>query len=123
MIAYKRFDHVYISVPAGREHDAHLFYTHVMGFTPTTRSSVLNASKGYWYQLPGMELHIGTEAGIPLLKQHFAMEVANLQSARKHLTDNGILINEEIAIPGRNRFTFQDPFGNRIELLEYPQTP
>jgi len=119
MITYKRLDHVYISVPPGKEHDAHLFYTRVMGFAPTTRPSVFNSSKGYWYQLPGMEVHIGTEEGKPLLKQHFAMEVADLTAARKQLTDNGVKINEETAIPGRNRFTFQDPFGNRIELLEY----
>ncbi len=119
MITYNRFDHVYISVPPGKQDDAHLFYTKVMGFAPMVRPSVFSTSKGYWYQLPGMELHIGTEAGTPLLKQHFAMEVTDLAAARKHLTDNGVKINEETPIPGRNRFTFQDPFGNRIELLEY----
>lgn len=119
MITYKRFDHVYLSVPPGKEHDAHLFYTDVMGFAPTTRPAVFNSSKGYWYQLPGMELHIGTEDGTPLSKQHFAMEVTDLDAAREHLIANGVQIVEEIAIPGRNRFTFKDPFGNRIEFLEY----
>jgi len=119
MITYNRFDHVYISVPPDRVHDADKFYTTVMGFTPTVRPSVFNESKGYWYQLPGMELHIGTEDGTPLSKQHFAMEVADIKAARQHLIANGVQICEEIAIPGRERFTFKDPFGNRIEFLQY----
>jgi len=119
MITYNRFDHVYISVPPAKVYDANVFYTQVMGFTPITRPSVFNASQGYWYQLPGMELHIGTEEGTPLSKQHFAMEVADIKAARAHLVANGVQICEEIAIPGRERFTFKDPFGNRIEFLQY----
>ncbi|OCX52624.1 hypothetical protein BEL04_14345 [Mucilaginibacter sp. PPCGB 2223] len=119
MLNYKRLDHVYISVPPDKVHDADLFYTRVMGFVPTYRPSVFNSSKGYWYQLPGVELHIGTEDGTPLSKQHFAMEVNDIKAAREHLIANGVQICEEVAIPGRERFTFKDPFGNRIEFLEY----
>jgi catechol 2,3-dioxygenase-like lactoylglutathione lyase family enzyme len=118
MITYKRLDHVYLSVPPGKEHDAHLFYTEVLGFVPMERPSVFD-STGYWYRLPGMEIHTGVENGKPLAKPHFAMEVADLEAARQHLESKGITIVKEVPIPGRNRFAFYDPFGNRIELLEY----
>lgn len=119
MIIYERIDHVYICVPAGEEHRANEFYTSVMGFEPKERPADLNQSSGYWYQLPGMELHIGTENGPNNSKRHFAMQVANLEAARKHLVSNGISIIEEVPISGRDRFTFRDPYGNRIELLQY----
>ena len=119
MINYQRIDHVYVCVPPGKEHDANEFYTKVMGFEPKTRPSDLNGSSGYWYQLPEMELHIGTEPATALSKRHFAMQVSNLHEARIHLEKHGIKIIEEVPISGRDRFTFHDPYGNRIELLQY----
>jgi len=44
---------------------------------------------------------------------------SDLDAARKQLEANGIDIDAEPLIEGRNRFTFLDPFGNRMELLEY----
>ncbi len=119
MITYQRVDHVYITVPPGEEHDAHKFYTKVLGFEPKLRPADLNGSSGYWYQLPDMELHIGTESGQPISKRHFAIQVANLASARGHLETNGVKITEEVPISGRDRFAFHDPWGNRIEFLQY----
>jgi catechol 2,3-dioxygenase-like lactoylglutathione lyase family enzyme len=119
MINYQRIDHVYICVPPGKEHEAHHFYTSVMGFEPKLRPVDLSNTNGYWYQLPDMELHIGTEKGISNSKRHFAMEVTGLKAARLHLESHGVKIIEEVPISGRDRFTFRDPYGNRIELLEY----
>jgi hypothetical protein len=48
--------------------------------------------------------------------------VTNLNPVRVHLIQNGIEIKEEKPVPGRNRFSFYDPFGNRIELLEFTET-
>jgi len=119
MITYRRFDHVHIGVPAGKEAEANLFYTEVMGFTPMQRAVELDYSKGYWYQLPGFEVHIGTENGTKLREPHFALEVADLAAARKQLEAHGITLKPQTPIAGRNRFAFFDPYGNRIELLEY----
>ncbi|MDQ3818270.1 MAG: glyoxalase, partial [Acidobacteriota bacterium] len=35
-----------------------------------------------------------------------------------HLTEHNVELREEPAVPGVNRFSFFDPFGNRIELME-----
>jgi len=46
------------------------------------------------------------------------MEVADVAAARELLEKNHIEIVEEPIIPGRTRFAFIDPFGNRMELLQ-----
>src|SRR5438067_2474195 len=98
MINYQRTDHVYICVPPGKEHEAHHFYTAVMGFEPKLRPVDLSNTSGYWYQLPDMELHIGTEKGTSISKRHFAMEVTDLKAARQYLEDHGVKIIEEVPI-------------------------
>ena len=42
----------------------------------------------------------------------------NLDEARIHLEKNHVKIKEKIQIPGQKRFSFIDPFGNKVELLE-----
>ena len=34
----------------------------------------------------------------------------------QHLTRHGVILQEEIQIPGQIRFSFYDPFNDRIEL-------
>ena len=42
----------------------------------------------------------------------------NLEEVKEYLKVKGVEIKKEIQIPGINRFSFYDPFGNRIEFLE-----
>ena len=51
-------------------------------------------------------------------KGHPAFEVTDLAAARKTLETQQIKIKDEIQIPGMVRFSFFDPFNNRIELLQ-----
>ncbi|RKR83600.1 hypothetical protein BDD43_3811 [Mucilaginibacter gracilis] len=118
MINIKRADHVYVSVPPGKMHEANEFYSQVMGLTPKPRPDVFT-SAGYWYDMGGIELHLGTETVVSPSKRHFALEVTNLPAARAHLEANNIEIDDTEAIPGRQRFMFTDPYGNLVELLEY----
>lgn len=60
----------------------------------------------------------GVEAGRNRSKRHPAFKVVGLNSWRDHLQRHGVRIQEETAIPGVNRFSFRDPFDNRIEFLE-----
>jgi predicted enzyme related to lactoylglutathione lyase len=63
-------------------------------------------------------LHIGVEEALPRSIRHTALEVTDVDAALKHLQHNGIEILDEPVIPGRKRFAFIDPFGNRMELLQ-----
>jgi catechol 2,3-dioxygenase-like lactoylglutathione lyase family enzyme len=119
MISFKRLDHVHISVPAERLEEARIFYTEVIGFKPIVRPDQVFSNKGYWFAVTGIELHIGVEPAMPRSIRHYAFEVNDIAAAKDYLKNKGVEIGEEPEIPGRARFSFIDPFGNRVELLAY----
>jgi catechol 2,3-dioxygenase-like lactoylglutathione lyase family enzyme len=118
MIQFKRTDHINICVAPERLEEAREFYTTIIGLQPTHRPDVFGIP-GYWFLIGDIELHIGIEQPIGYSNRHTAFEVTNLAECRKHLETNGITIHEEPLIPGRERFSFVDPFDNRMELLQF----
>lgn len=117
-ITFKRIDHVQITMPKGREDDARNFYSGILGLEETEKPDSLKASGGVWFKIAGAELHLGVEDS-QKSKRHPAFEINDLDCVKTYLESKGVGIKEEIPIPGRKRFSFFDPFGNRIELLEY----
>jgi len=118
MIHFKRLDHIQICIPIGKETEAREFYTNIIGLIEISKPAALLANGGLWYQIADIQLHIGTENEINKSKRHPAFEITNLEDAKRHLEKNGVTLKEEIQIPGCKRFSFMDPFGNRLELLE-----
>lgn len=118
MINFKRTDHIHICVPPERLEEALRFYTDVIGLKEKYRPVELN-DEGIWFQLEDIELHIGVEDHQFDTIRHTAFEVTDLDSARAQLEKHDITIQEQRVLPGRRRFAFIDPFGNRMELLEY----
>lgn len=119
MIKFKRTDHINICVPPERLEEAREFYINVIGVEPIERPDVF-PGPGYWFMIGDIELHIGVEMpALPRTFRHTAFEVTDIAAARKYLEAHGLEISKEPVIPGRVRFTFYDPFGNRMELLEY----
>ena len=123
MIKFKQTDHVNICVAPEKLEEARAFYVDVLGFEPIQRPDHVFATPGYWFNVAGIEWHIGVEQPVARSFRHTAFEVDDLAAARKHLENNGIQIIDEPVIPNRNRFTFYDPFGIRMELLEYIAPP
>lgn len=117
VIKIERLDHIQICIPKGEEEKARKFYTEIIGLKEIPKPEALVKNGGLWYEIAGIQLHIGTENEITKSKSHPAFEIENLEEARKYLEDRKVLINEEIQIPGVKRFSFRDPFGNRIEFL------
>ncbi len=118
MIEFKRIDHFHICVPPEKLDDAKNFYTNVIGLVLIYRPDDLFSSAGYWFNIGDVQLHIGIEPALPRTIRHTAFEVADIEAARSHLMSKGVEILEEPVIPGRSRFAFIDPFGNRMELLQ-----
>jgi len=118
MIEFKKLNHIQICIPKGKEEDARRFYTDIIGLKEIPKPKELIPNGGLCYQLADIQFHIGTEDGINKSKRHPAFEVANIDEARALLMKYNVPIKEEIQIPGQIRFSFQDPFGNRIELLQ-----
>ena len=117
-ISFKRLHHVQICIPIGEEDLARDFYSNLLGLQEIEKPDALKPNGGLWYELAGIQLHIGTEPFTHPGKRHPAFEVNHLEQVKQYLISKQVEIKEEIQIPGVNRFSFFDPFQNRIEFLE-----
>ncbi len=52
-------------------------------------------------------------------KAHIAYQVDDLSYWIKHLEKHHIHIMKGKPIPGFDRFEFRDPFGNRVEIIQF----
>ena len=118
MIDFIRADHIHICVPPERLEEAKQFYTDVIGLKQIKRPNHIFANAGYWFDIGNIQFHIGVEAALPRSIRHTAFEVVDIAAARALLVKNKVEILEEPVMPGRTRFAFIDPFGNRMELLQ-----
>ncbi len=118
-IDFTAIDHVQLTIPKGAESTARKFYGGVLGLEEMEKPDSLKPTGGVWYRIAGAELHLGVEDKSGKTKAHPAFVVSNLNSARVHLIQNGVEIKQETEIPGRQRFSIFDPFGNRIELMQF----
>ncbi|HEX3560424.1 MAG TPA: VOC family protein [Pyrinomonadaceae bacterium] len=117
-INIKRLDHVQVCIPRGMEAQAREFYGGLLGLEEIEKPEVLRANGGMWYKVAEVQLHVGVEEVVAPSKRHPAFEVEQVEEVRTYLEDNGVRTRNEPALPGVRRFSFFDPFGNRIELLE-----
>jgi trans-aconitate 2-methyltransferase len=117
-------DHAQLAMPAGEEDAARSFYCGVLGFAEALKPPVLAARGGCWFQGYGSEVHLGVEGDFrPATKAHVGLAVTDLDSMAVRIAAAGhrVLWDEELA--PRRRFYTDDPFGNRIELLDVQSAP
>jgi len=120
-INFKRLDHVQVCVPLGAEAQAREFYGGLLGLEEIEKPEVLRANGGMWYRVGDVQLHVGVEDAVAPSKRHPAFEVERVEEVRTYLERNGVRTKDEPWLPGVKRFSFFDPFGNRIELMERAQ--
>lgn len=114
-------DHVQVAAPRtpGMEERARAFYGGLLGLTEIEKPRALKAKGGVWFSTGAGQLHVGPEFSFaPARKAHPAFLVDDLAALRASLEAAGVAISEAEAIPGANRFYVDDPFGNRLELIE-----
>jgi len=113
-------DHVQTTVPANAVAEARNFYCGLLGLREIEKPAVLRERGGFWLQVGDVQVHVGTEDGVERhnTKAHVANAVSDLAAGRTRLAAAGIVIADGKPIPGRDRFEFRDPFGNRVELIE-----
>jgi catechol 2,3-dioxygenase-like lactoylglutathione lyase family enzyme len=117
-IHFTRLNHVQVCIPRGAEAGAREFYGRLLGLKEIAKPVVLRAQGGLWFEVADIQLHIGVEDGAAESKRHPAFEVEDLAGVRRYLEENGVRTKDEPDVPGLRRFSFFDPFGNRIELME-----
>ncbi len=111
-------DHVQVPIPAGAENRARNFYGGLLGLPEVAKPASLAARGGVWFQCGSQQLHCGVENALPPGRRHPALLTDDLEALRSALTAAGYPIRDEPELPGCQRLFTEDPFGNRIELLE-----
>lgn len=120
MIEIKRLNHVQVCIPKGQDSLARDFYLGILNFKEIEKPSELKDNGGFWLEVANIQFHIGIEdSNVRSKKSHPAFEVTNLVKVKEYLISKNVQIEEQIKIPSQERFSFFDPFGNRIEFLEY----
>ncbi|WJY29009.1 VOC family protein [Sporosarcina trichiuri] len=118
--SFTGIDHVQIAAPPGAEEQARAFYGQLLGMPEIEKPENLKSRGGCWFSCGSQEVHIGIQHDFQAAKKaHPGFTVHALPSLRHTLQEAGYGISEEPPIDGRQRFFTHDPFGNRIEFLEF----
>ena len=118
-VEIKRFDHVQLAMPPGREELARSFYGDLLGLPETPKPANLAPRGGCWFESETVKIHLGVEEDFrPATKAHPALLVNDLRSLVAALSDAGMQIVDDEPLEGYQRVYTTDPFGNRLELLE-----
>lgn len=114
-----RLEHVQLAMPAGGEALARAFYGGILEIPEIPKSPNLAARGGCWFERDDLKIHLGVESEFrPARKAHPALVVADLQVLVSRLKAAGHHVREDEPLAGYHRVYANDPFGNRIELME-----
>ncbi len=117
-------DHVQLAMPSGKEEVAAAFYQDLLGLDRREKPPALAARGGCWFSNGTVTLHLGVEEGFrPARKAHPASIAENLDELSQALRAAGHEVRFDDEIPGVRRCYVDDPFGNRIELIENSRGP
>jgi len=111
-------DHVQLPIRPGGEDLAREFWQGILGLPEVAKPASLAGRGGAWFQCGPQQVHCGVEAEFTPGRRHPALLVDDLEAVRAALVAAGRPLNEEPEIPGYRRVFTEDPFGNRIELME-----
>lgn len=106
-------------MPPGREGDAEAFYCEVLGFEVVPKPEPLASRGGRWFMAGPVQVHLGTEEDFrPARKAHLALRVSDFDTLVNRLEEDGMNWRWDTDLPGARRLYVDDPFGNRVELIE-----
>lgn len=112
-------DHVQLAMPAGEEPAAIAFYEGLLGIPNVPKPPHLATRGGCWFEDGSLKVHLGVEQEFHAArKAHPALRVVDLPALRARLSGAGCRIVDDEPLEGHDRCYVDDPFGNRIELLE-----
>ena len=119
MVKIVAIEHIQLAMPAGGEDAARGFYSGLLGLPERAKPERLAPRGGCWFEAPGVKLHLGVDADFRLAqKAHPALLVDDLAALVVALTAAGVEIGPDEPAGGRARCYVNDPFGNRIELIQ-----
>lgn len=112
-------DHVQLAMPRGREAEAVAFYEGLLGLAQVAKPAHLAVRGGCWFERGQVRIHLGVESPFsPARKAHPALLVDELAALRARLEAAGRACVDDQPLEGYERCYVDDPFGNRVELLQ-----
>ena len=112
-------DHIQLAMPAGREAEARAFYAGLFGLAEVEKPAALAQRGGCWFERGLVKVHLGVEPEFrPARKAHPAFLVEDLPALVASLAAAGHPALPDLELPGYDRVYGDDPFGNRIELMQ-----
>ncbi len=106
----------------GCEQDARRFFGELLGLAEIEKPPALHGRGGVWFAAGAQELHVGVEDQFTAArKAHPALCVSlgTLTTLADGLLAAGADVMWDESVPAMRRFYVEDPWGNRIELLEH----
>ena len=114
-----RIEHVHLAMPRGEEDKARAFYSGLLGIPEVAKPPALAARGGVWFERGDVKVHLGVEPEFRAAKKaHPAFLVRDLGALAERLRAAGVNLTDDGLLPGYRRFYVEDPFGNRLELME-----
>jgi catechol 2,3-dioxygenase-like lactoylglutathione lyase family enzyme len=112
-------DHIQFAMPAGYEDAAREFYSRLLGIPEVPKPSELAKRGGVWFENGGVKVHLGVDPDFrPARRAHAGLLVRDLSMLVRSLRHAGVDVAEDEALIGYYRVYVNDPFGNRLELME-----
>ena len=112
-------EHVQLAMPSGREGDARAFYAGLLGLAEVAKPIRLAKRGGCWFERGAVKVHLGVEESFaPARKAHPAFLVDDLAEIGGRLEQAGFPLRIDEPLEGFERCYVDDPFGNRIELMQ-----
>jgi hypothetical protein len=112
-------DHVQLAMPPGREAEAEAFYCGVLGFTRIPKPEPMASRGGCWFAAGPVALHLGVEADFRAAKKaHPALVVRDLSELVTKMGRAKVEARPNPDQPPGAGCYVDDPFGNRIELID-----
>jgi catechol 2,3-dioxygenase-like lactoylglutathione lyase family enzyme len=116
----KFLDHVQLAMPPGGEAAARAFYRDLLDIPEAPKPPHLAARGGCWFERGCLKIHLGVEDDFrPARKAHPALVVDQLAELVSRLEAAGYPTSGIDGFSERTSAYVNDPFGNRIELLEF----
>lgn len=112
-------DHVQLAMPPGEEERARAFYSGLLGIPEVPKPPRLARRGGAWFERGELRIHLGVDPEFRAArKAHPALRIEGLAELLNLLRARGFRVVDDEPLEGFSRAYVDDPFGNRIELME-----
>jgi catechol 2,3-dioxygenase-like lactoylglutathione lyase family enzyme len=113
-------DHVQLAIPPNSEDLARIFYGEILGLREKPKPEHLVQRGGVWFEQGDLKLHLGVDRNFcPATKAHPGLLVEDLDELVSRCEAAGYRIVVGEGVKSYRQVYVIDPFGNRLELLEF----